>query len=112
MTDESFEAPIRRHLQATDERNIDIQLISNHSVHMRHWETPEVQQIWCRTVNDAIAQKVRLRPDRFVGVGQLPQNAQLDTSTCSSCVRVPPPEASIRRRLSPRGPRGRHRKIQ
>ncbi len=82
MTDESFEAPIRRHLQAMDERNIDIQLISNHPVHMWHWETPEVQQIWCRTVNDAIAQKVRLRPDRFIGVGQLPQNAQLETSTC------------------------------
>ena len=110
MSDESFEGPIRRHLQAMDERNIDIQLISNHPVHMWHWETPEVQQIWCRTVNDAIAQKVRLRPDRFIGVGQLPQNAQLDTTQLPDRAGVLHQGSGLRRRHDQPGPRrGPHR---
>jgi predicted TIM-barrel fold metal-dependent hydrolase len=82
MSDEALEVSAKRHLGIMDERNIDFQLLSNRPVHMWHWETPEVQEAWCRAVNDTIAQKVRLHPDRFAGMAQLPQNVDTDTSNC------------------------------
>jgi predicted TIM-barrel fold metal-dependent hydrolase len=82
ISDAQLEAPLKAHLQAMDERNIDVQLLTPRPVSMWHWELPDVQEPWCRTVNDVTARTVKLHPDRFVGMAQLPQNAQLDTANC------------------------------
>ncbi len=74
-----------RHLGMMDERNIDVQFISPRPVAMMHWEQPLLQEHWCRTTNDVIHQTVRMHPDRFRGVAQLPQvgiDYAKDTAGC------------------------------
>jgi predicted TIM-barrel fold metal-dependent hydrolase len=82
IPDERLENALQRHLKVMDERNIDVQLLSPRPIAMWHWMRPFLQRSWCRTTNDVIAQTVRLHPDRFLGVAQLPQNAEVDTSNC------------------------------
>jgi predicted TIM-barrel fold metal-dependent hydrolase len=80
LDDAELADAIARHLKVLDERRIDVQLISPRPVAMMHWERPFIQRAWARTTNDLIAQQCRLHPDRFVGVAQLPQNRDQDTS--------------------------------
>ncbi len=82
IEDAQMEKALERHLQVLDERRIDVQLVSPRPVAMMHWERPFIQRAWARTTNDLIAQHCRLHPDRFVGVAQLPQSRDLDTSSC------------------------------
>ncbi len=82
LSDERLETALVEHLKIIDERDIDLQMISPRPVHMWHWETPPVQEVWCRTTNDIIAQSVKLHPDRFIGVAQLPQSVELTTENC------------------------------
>lgn len=82
LKDSDVEGARSRHLRLLDERAIDVQLISPRPAAMMHWERPFIVQAWTRTTNDLIAQMCRLSPDRFRGVGQLPQNVDLDTSNC------------------------------
>ena len=82
LTDEQVKPAMDRHLSMLDARNIDVQLLSARPIAMMHYENPRVVAAWTRTTNDLIAQQVRLRPDRFVGVAQLPQNVNRDTSNC------------------------------
>ena len=82
LSDERLETSLSHHLQVLDVRNVDVQMISPRPVHMWHWEVPEVQIPWCRTTNDVIHQSCKLHPDRFLGMGQLPQNSKLDTRNC------------------------------
>jgi predicted TIM-barrel fold metal-dependent hydrolase len=82
LTDEQVKPAMDRHLGMLDARNIDIQLLSARPIAMMHYENPRIVGAWTRTTNDLIAQQVRLRPDRFVGVAQLPQNVAIDTSNC------------------------------
>jgi predicted TIM-barrel fold metal-dependent hydrolase len=81
LEDAEVEKALERHLTVLDERRIDVQLISPRPVAMMHWERPFIQRAWARTTNDLIAQQCRLHPDRFVGVAQLPQSRDLDTSS-------------------------------
>jgi predicted TIM-barrel fold metal-dependent hydrolase len=62
-----------RHLKMMDDRQIDVQFISARPVAMMHWEQPLIQALWAKTTNDVIAQTVKMHPDRFAGVAQLPQ---------------------------------------
>lgn len=82
MTDEQLENAQQRHLKIMDERNIDLQLVGPRPIAMWHWTRPFLQEFWCRTTNDVIARIVKLHPDRFVGMAQLPQNSQRDTRNC------------------------------
>lgn len=82
LTDEQVAPAMDRHLRMLDERNIDFQLLSARPIAMMHNENSRLQAHWARTTNDLIAQQVRLRPDRFAGVAQLPQNVAKDTSNC------------------------------
>jgi predicted TIM-barrel fold metal-dependent hydrolase len=82
LEDAELEKALERHLRILDERRIDLQLISPRPVAMMHWERPFIQRAWCRATNDVIAQHVRLHPDRFAGVAQLPQSKDLDTGHC------------------------------
>jgi predicted TIM-barrel fold metal-dependent hydrolase len=81
LEDAEVEDALRRHLKVLDERRIDVQLISPRPVAMMHWERPFIQRAWARTTNDLIAQQCRLHPERFVGVAQLPQSRELDTTS-------------------------------
>jgi predicted TIM-barrel fold metal-dependent hydrolase len=71
-----------RHLSMLDERNIDVQLISPRPVAMMHWEQPFIVHNWTRVTNDVIKQICDLEPQRFIGVAQLPQTREEDTSHC------------------------------
>lgn len=82
MTDEQLENAQKRHLKFMDDRNIDIQLIGPRPIAMWHWMRPFLQEFWCRTVNDVIARIVKLHPDRFRGMAQLPQSKEKDTRNC------------------------------
>jgi predicted TIM-barrel fold metal-dependent hydrolase len=82
LTDEQVKPAMERHLGLLDARNVDIQLLSARPIAMMHYENPRVVAAWTRTTNDLISQQIRLRPERFVGVAQLPQNASIDTSNC------------------------------
>ena len=84
ISDASLDSALKQHLKVLDERAIDIQLISPRPVNMWHWETAPVQQVWCKLTNDIISRSCRLYPDRFIGVGQLPQNSKKDTRSCIS----------------------------
>jgi predicted TIM-barrel fold metal-dependent hydrolase len=82
LTDEQVKPAMDRHLKMLDERNVDVQLLSARPIAMMHYENPRIVRAWTQTTNDLIAQQVRLRPDRFIGVAQLPQNVAIDTSNC------------------------------
>ncbi len=84
LSDERLETALQRHLQVMDERNIDVQLVGPRPVAMWHWMRPFLQENWTRVTNDVIAQSVRLHPDRFVGMAQLPQSPyDKDTRHCA-----------------------------
>ncbi len=80
ISDEQMDAAQKRHLDMLDDHNIDYQLISPRPIAMWHWMRPHLQYDWAHFTNDTIAQIVRLHPDRFGGIAQLPQNRDLDTS--------------------------------
>ena len=82
LTDEQVRPAMERHLSMLDARNIDVQLLSARPIAMMHYENPRVVASWTRTTNDLISQQIRLRPERFVGVAQLPQNSACETSNC------------------------------
>lgn len=80
ISDERLEAAQKRHLDMLDDHNVDFQLLSPRPIAMWHWLRPHLQFAWCRFTNDTIAKIVKLHPDRFAGVAQLPQNRELNTS--------------------------------
>ena len=82
MTDEQLENAQQRHLKFMDDRNIDVQFVGPRPIAMWHWMRPFLQEFWCRTVNDVIARIVKLHPDRFRGMAQLPQSKEKDTRNC------------------------------
>jgi predicted TIM-barrel fold metal-dependent hydrolase len=49
---------------------------------MLHWERAPVVEQWTQATNDVIAQQCSMHPERFVGVGQLPQTAQGNIGKC------------------------------
>jgi predicted TIM-barrel fold metal-dependent hydrolase len=81
-SDERMEEAQQGHLKFLDQYNIDFQLISPRPASMFHWETDYVQERWCWSTNDIIKRIVDLHPDRYAGVGQLPQNGYKSTSFC------------------------------
>lgn len=70
------------HLQKLDDANIDFQLLGPRPVAMRHMDPLEFQHKFCEGTNDLLAQIVRLHPDRFAGMAQLPQHYEHDTTVC------------------------------
>jgi predicted TIM-barrel fold metal-dependent hydrolase len=82
VTDEQLETAQQRHLKFMDDRNIDVQLIGPRPIAMWHWMRPFLQEFWAKTTNDVIARIVKLHPDRFRGMAQLPQCRDKDTKNC------------------------------
>ena len=82
MSDEQLEEAQQRHLRELDLRQVDVQLIGPRPFAMFQHVRPHIQEAWCRTTNDLIARACRLHPDRFLGMAQLPQNVDMESSTC------------------------------
>ena len=82
MSDEQLEAAQQRHLKFMDDRGIDVQLIGPRPIAMWHWMRPFLQEFWAFTTNNVIARIVKLHPDRFRGMAQLPQSRDKDTRNC------------------------------
>jgi len=82
MNDDQLEAAQQRHLKFMDDRGIDVQLIGPRPIAMWHWMRPFLQDFWAKTTNDVIARIVKLHPDRFRGMAQLPQSKEKDTRNC------------------------------
>ena len=82
ISDERLEGSSQSHLKIMDDRQVDVQMISPRPVNMWHWEVPPVQEVWCKVTNDTIAQACKLHPDRFLGIGQLPQNVNRNSKNC------------------------------
>jgi predicted TIM-barrel fold metal-dependent hydrolase len=80
----AMRAALDQHLQAMDERGIDVQLLSPRPVAMMHWERPFLVDDWTRTTNDVIAEQCRAEPRRLVGIAQLPQNLQRGCEACTA----------------------------
>lgn len=73
---------MERHLKMLDERRIDVQLISPRPVAMMHWERPYLVDAWTEATNTVIATQCDASAGRLVGIGQLPQQVEEDTSRC------------------------------
>jgi len=82
LNDEQLENAQQRHLKFMNDRNIDVQLIGPRPIAMWHWMRPFLQDFWAKTTNDVIARIVKLHPDRFRGMAQLPQCRDKDTRNC------------------------------
>lgn len=80
ISDEAMANANKRHLDMLDDHSVDYQLISPRPIAMWHWMRPHLQYDWAHFTNDVIAQIMRLWPERFGGVAQLPQNRDLDSS--------------------------------
>jgi predicted TIM-barrel fold metal-dependent hydrolase len=59
-----------------------VQLIGPRPFAQFLWARPHVQVAWARATNNAIAQAVRMHPDRFLGMAHLPQHSDIETSNC------------------------------
>lgn len=86
IPDDVLESALTRHIEVMDERNVDVQFISPRPVAMMHWEQPHLVEHWTQTTNDTIAQTIRLHPDRFRGIAQLPQVGIEFSGDSSGCV--------------------------
>ena len=82
MSDDLMETAQKPHVQRLDEYNIEAQFISPRPVAMMLYERPKIVQKWTATTNNVIHQACRMYPDRFYGIGQLPQQSGEDTSNC------------------------------
>ncbi|MQF86998.1 MAG: amidohydrolase [SAR202 cluster bacterium] len=80
LSDEAMANANQRHLDMLDDHSIDYQLISPRPIAMWHWMRPHLQYDWAHFTNDTISQIMRLWPERFGGIAQLPQNRDLDGS--------------------------------
>ena len=73
--DEIRETIAGSQLRLMDERGIDLTIFSPRASTMgHHFGDEAVSARWTQACNDLIARVVGLFPDRFVGVGQLPQS--------------------------------------
>ncbi len=78
ISDDRLENALGRHMKKIDDGKIDYQLLGPRPVSYWHFEAMFIQRKWAEVTNDVIAQTVRLHPDRFAGMAQLPQHFEHD----------------------------------
>ena len=82
MPETAVKQALERHLRMLDERNVDVQLISARPVAMLHWERTYLVESWTDITNKVIFDQTKRHPERFVGVGQLPQSPEMNIMGC------------------------------
>jgi 4-oxalmesaconate hydratase len=79
--DEIRESLAGSQLRLMDERGVDLTVFSPRASAMGHHLDPATSRAWAPACNDLIARVTSLYPDRFAGVGQLPQSPGVPIST-------------------------------
>ncbi|MFI9629705.1 amidohydrolase family protein [Streptomyces sp. NPDC052042] len=75
ISDDQIHESVAGQLKLMDERGIDMTVFSPRASAMAHHiGDDEVSAAWTRVNNDLIHRVTTLYPDRFIGVGQLPQS--------------------------------------
>lgn len=92
LPDDRLRDVAQRHLDLLDKVGTDVQLISPRPFHAWHSQRPhKIVVDWTRHVNDVIARTCAMFPDRYVGMGGLPQGTDLSLDTALAelerCVR-------------------------
>lgn len=84
IADDEIRATIESsQLRLMDERRVDVTLFSPRASAMGHHEgDAHVSAEWTRRSNDLVHRVTTLFPDRFIGVGQLPQHPGQDPADC------------------------------
>jgi aminocarboxymuconate-semialdehyde decarboxylase len=71
-----------------DRMGVDIQAIAHFPPQMYYWAAPGVAEDVFREMNEDLAELVAVRPDRFVGLGNIPlQDTDLAIAEVRHCVR-------------------------
>jgi predicted TIM-barrel fold metal-dependent hydrolase len=78
LGDEQFEISVGRHVDQLDDRGIEKQVIGPRPFLMQGFMEPHLLPAWTELVNDAINKQCEMRPDRFVGACQLPQDVHAE----------------------------------
>jgi predicted TIM-barrel fold metal-dependent hydrolase len=83
MNEQTWANSVKRHTDLMDDHNIDAQLIGPRPFMMLGWMAKHLLPGWTSFVNNMIFRQTQVRPDRFIGAAQLPQNADApDLSHC------------------------------
>lgn len=83
ISDERIEEYLQRHISILDRVGTDFALISPRPYLSMHSMQPaRVVHIWTRFVNDIIGRMIKLHPERFGGVCNLPQTPGGDMKEC------------------------------
>lgn len=84
--DENCWSPERR-IEECDRAGVDVQVLSTVPVMFAYWARPNDAHDLSRMLNDHLAEMVRMRPDRFIGLGTLPlQDPELAIRELERCV--------------------------
>jgi aminocarboxymuconate-semialdehyde decarboxylase len=78
---------LHERLAEMDQMGIDIQVVSPSPHHYCYWAEPELGLANCQLINNAIAEQVRRKPERFAALGCVPlQAAELAVSELERCM--------------------------
>ena len=72
MSTPEYWVPYKDRIMLMDEAEVDVQLLSLNPQLLRDSDPIEVAAEACVAINDEIAEAVRLRPDRYQGLGTIP----------------------------------------
>ncbi|MBH20265.1 MAG: hypothetical protein CML98_00640 [Rhodobiaceae bacterium] len=72
MSTPEYWVPYKDRIMLMDEAEVDVQLLSLNPQLLRDSDPIEVASEACVSINDEIAEAVRLRPDRYQGLGTIP----------------------------------------
>jgi aminocarboxymuconate-semialdehyde decarboxylase len=76
-----------RRLEDMDRMGVDIQAVAPFPPQMYYWAAPEVAEDVFRTMNDEMAEFVATKPDRLMGMGNIPlQDTDLAVAELRYCV--------------------------
>jgi aminocarboxymuconate-semialdehyde decarboxylase len=78
---------VDRRLEDMDRMGVDIQAVAHFPPQMYYWASPEVAESVFTELNDGLAGVVVSRPDRFLGMGNVPlQSTELAISELRRCL--------------------------
>jgi predicted TIM-barrel fold metal-dependent hydrolase len=82
ISDEALEATTRANIELMDSVGTDLRFTSPRPYMMHSEKPPHIVEWWIQALNDTIARQAKAHPDRFAGVGALPQIAGESPKNC------------------------------